>query len=253
MRRCMMSEEIIIGKNPVVESLKTGRTMNKILLSNQLNQSVEQEITKLAKKSNVITQKVPKQKLDQLSNGKHQGIIAYISSYDYASVEDILHRAKKRNELPFMMILDELEDPYNLGAILRTADAVGAHGVIIPKRRAVSLTETVAKTSAGAIEHIPVARVTNIAKTIEQLKKENIWIVGTDEAGEKDYRTLDGETAIALVIGNEGRGVSRLVKDKCDWMVQLPMVGQIPSLNASVAASLLMYEIYRKRFPVGES
>lgn len=247
-----MSEEMIIGRNPIMEALKSGRTMNKILLSNQLGQTVENEITRLANKQLVSVQKVPRQKLDQLSNGKHQGMIAFVSSYTYASVQSILDIAKKRDELPFLLILDELEDPYNLGAILRTADATGVHGVIIPKRRAVGLTETVAKTSAGAIEHIPVARVTNIVKTISELKKAHIWVVGTDENGEKDYRTLDGETAIALVIGNEGRGISRLTKEHCDWMVQLPMSGAIPSLNASVAASLLMYEVYRKRFPVGD-
>lgn len=247
-----MSEEMIIGRNPIIEALKSGRTMNKILLSNQLGQSIENEITRLANKQLVSVQKVPKQKLDQLSNGKHQGMIAFVSSYTYASVQSILDIAKKRDELPFVLILDELEDPYNLGAILRTADATGVHGVIIPKRRAVGLTETVAKTSAGAIEHIPVARVTNIVKTITELKKANVWVVGTDENGEKDYRTLDGETAMALVIGNEGRGISRLTKEHCDWLVQLPMAGAIPSLNASVAASLLMYEVYRKRFPIGE-
>lgn len=247
-----MSEEMIIGRNPIIEALKSGRTMNKILLSNQLGQSIENEITRLANKQLVSVQKVPKQKLDQLSNGKHQGMIAFVSSYTYASVQSILDIAKKRDELPFVLILDELEDPYNLGAILRTADATGVHGVIIPKRRAVGLTETVAKTSAGAIEHIPVARVTNIVKTITELKKANVWVVGTDENGEKDYRTLDGETAMALVIGNEGRGISRLTKKHCDWLVQLPMAGAIPSLNASVAASLLMYEVYRKRFPIGE-
>lgn len=193
------------------------------------------------------------QRLDQLSKGKHQGIIAYVTPYEYASVQEILSRAKKKEEMPFIIILDEIEDPHNLGAVLRTADAAGVHGVIIPKRRAVGLTETVAKSSAGAIEHVPVARVTNVADTIEQLKEENIWVVGTDEDGAQDYRTLDGETAIALVIGNEGKGMSRLVKEKCDWTVSLPMKGFIPSLNASVASSLLMYEVYRKRYPLGES
>src|SRR5699024_5845934 len=153
---------------------------------------------------------------------------------------------------PFLIILDELEDPHNLGAILRTADATGAHGVIIPKHRAVGLTETVAKASAGAIEHVPVVQVTNIVNTIERLKENNIWVIGTDEKGSDDYRTLDGDTALAIVIGNEGRGISRLVKEKCDWLVHIPMQGAIPSLNASVAASVLMFEIYRKRNPLGE-
>lgn len=248
-----MAEEMIIGKNPVFEAIKSKRTINKILISQHIQNQVEKEVTAASRKQNIPIQKVPRQKMDQLSDGKHQGIIAFISSYEYSTVEDILQIAKQRNELPFIMILDELEDPYNLGAILRTADATGVHGVIIPKRRSVGLTDIVGKTSAGAVEHIPVARVTNIAKTIEQLQSENIWVVGTDEDGEEDYRTLDGNTAIALVIGNEGRGVSRLVKEKCDWMVQLPMKGHIPSLNASVASSLLMYEIYRKRHPLGKS
>lgn len=248
-----MDEEIIIGRNPVMEALKSGRPVNKVIISEQLNNRMEKELHTAAKKANTILQKVPKQRLDQLSKGKHQGIIAYVTEYEYASVEGILDRAKKKEEIPFIIILDEMEDPHNLGAILRTGDAAGVHGVIIPKRRAVGLTETVAKASAGAIEHVPVARVTNIANTIEQLKEQNIWVVGTDEEGAKDYRTLDGETPIAIVIGNEGKGISRLVKEKCDWTVQLPMKGFIPSLNASVASSLLMYEVYRKRYPLGES
>ena len=247
-----MNEEIIIGKNPVLSALKSGRTINKVMISEQINQQTEKELKSATKKAQTILQQVPRKKLDQLSNGKHQGIIAYVSAYDYQSVDVILKRAKDKGEAPFLMILDELEDPHNLGAILRTADATGMHGVIIPKRRAVGLTETVAKASAGAMEHIPVARVTNIAQTIDELKTKQIWVVGTDERGSDDFRTLDGQTPIALVIGNEGKGISRLVKDKCDWMVHLPMQGNIPSLNASVAASLLMYEIYRKRHPLGE-
>jgi len=247
-----MNEEIIIGKNPVLSALKSGRTINKVMISEQINQQTEKELKSATKKAKTILQQVPRKKLDQLSNGKHQGIIAYVSAYDYQSVDVILNRAEDKGEAPFLMILDELEDPHNLGAILRTADATGMHGVIIPKRRAVGLTETVAKASAGAMEHIPVARVTNIAQTIDELKMKQIWVVGTDERGSDDFRTLDGQTPIALVIGNEGKGISRLVKDKCDWMVHLPMQGNIPSLNASVAASLLMYEIYRKRHPLGE-
>ncbi|MBO1005162.1 23S rRNA (guanosine(2251)-2'-O)-methyltransferase RlmB [Pseudogracilibacillus auburnensis] len=247
-----MEEEIIIGKNPVIEALQTGRSINKVIISDQLNKKAERDLQVATKKANTILQKVPKQRLDQLSKGKHQGIIAYVSAYHYASVQEILNRAEQKEETPFIIILDEIEDPHNLGAILRTGDATGVHGVIIPKRRAVGLTETVAKASAGAMEHIPVARVTNIVDTIEKLKEKNIWVVGTDEKGTKDYRTLDGETPIALVIGNEGKGISRLVKDKCDWTIHLPMKGFIPSLNASVATGLLMYEIYRKRYPLGE-
>lgn len=248
-----MKEEMIIGKNPVLEAIRSGRTIHKILLSDAINKRIEQDMMKQAKKNKVIVQKVPRKKIDQLTDGSHQGVLAYVSNYSYFTIDDILQNAANRQELPFIMILDELEDPHNLGAILRTADAAGAHGIIIPKRRSALLTQTVAKASAGAIEHIPVARVTNIGRAIDYLKEKHIWVVGTDETGEKDYRTLDGHTAIALVIGNEGNGMTRLVKEKCDWLVQLPMQGNIPSLNASVAASLLMYEIFRKRNPLGEN
>ena len=248
-----MKEEMIIGKNPVLEAIRSGRTIHKILLSDAINKRIEQDMMKQAKKNKVIVQKVPRKKIDQLTDGSHQGVLAYVSNYSYFTIDDILQNASNRQELPFIMILDELEDPHNLGAILRTADAAGAHGIIIPKRRSALLTQTVAKASAGAIEHIPVARVTNIGRAIDYLKEKHIWVVGTDETGEKDYRTLDGHTAIALVIGNEGNGMTRLVKEKCDWLVQLPMQGNIPSLNASVAASLLMYEIFRKRNPLGEN
>lgn len=246
-----MSEEMIIGRNPVMEALQSGRPIHKVLVSDQLNKQSQQQLQKAVKKSNTTMQVVPKKRLDQLSDGKHQGMVAFVAAYEYASVDMILQRAEAEQVAPLILILDEIEDPHNLGAILRTADATGVHGVIIPKRRAVGLTETVAKASAGAIEHIPVARVTNIATTIDQLKQKNIWVVGTDERGSDDYRTLDGETALAIVIGNEGKGISRLVKEKCDWMVHLPMHGAIPSLNASVASSLLMYEVYRKRHPLG--
>lgn len=248
-----MNEEIIIGRNPVLAALKSGRSMNKVMVSDQINTQTEKELRAAVKKAKTVLQQVPRKKLDQLSDGKHQGIIAYIAAYEYETVDAIIKLAEEKGEAPFLMILDELEDPHNLGAILRTADATGVHGIIIPKRRAVGLTETVAKASAGAIEHIPVARVTNIAQTIDELKKEQIWIVGTGEEKSDDYRTLDGDTPIALVIGNEGKGVSRLIKDKCDWMIHVPMQGKIPSLNASVAASLLMFEIYRKRHPLGET
>lgn len=247
-----MQEEIIIGKNPVMQAIKSGREMNKILLSDQINRQTELEVRQLVRRKKMPIQKVPRKKLDDLTKGKHQGIVAFVASYTYASLNDVLNSVKAKNELPFLVVLDELEDPHNLGAILRTADATGVHGVIIPKHRAVGLTETVAKASAGAIEHIPVVRVTNIANTLEKLKDQNIWIVGTDERESEDYRSLDGETALAVVIGNEGKGISRLVKEKCDWFVHIPMHGNIPSLNASVAAGILMYEIYRKRHPIGE-
>lgn len=246
-----MDEEIIIGKNAVTEALKSGRTINKVLLSSQLQGNTARAIRELARTVGVITQDVPKSKLDGLSDGVHQGIIAYVAAYAYYELEDLFDIAEEKSEDPFFIILDELEDPHNLGSILRTADSVGAHGVIIPKRRAVGLTATVAKTSAGAIEHVPVVRVTNIAQTIDKLKEKNVWIIGTDADGKEDYRALDGTLPLALVIGNEGKGISQLVKKKCDWHLSLPMVGKVTSLNASVACGLLLYEVYRKRNPIG--
>ncbi|WP_186576185.1 23S rRNA (guanosine(2251)-2'-O)-methyltransferase RlmB [Aquibacillus kalidii] len=247
-----MSEEWIIGKNPVIEALRSGRSINKLLVSEQLNQQSMQRIQGLSKKNGITIQRVPKQKLDQLVEGSHQGVAAAVAAYDYSTLEDLFTVAEKKGEEPFFMILDEIEDPHNLGSILRTADATGVHGVIIPKRRSVGLTATVAKTSAGAIEYIPVARVTNIAQTIDELKARNVWVVGTEAEAKEDYRQLDGKIPVALVIGNEGKGMSRLVKEKCDWTVRLAMRGKVSSLNASVAASLLMYEIHRKRYPLGE-
>ncbi|WP_067729185.1 23S rRNA (guanosine(2251)-2'-O)-methyltransferase RlmB [Oceanobacillus damuensis] len=248
-----MDQEMIIGKNPVIEALKSGHSVNKVLVSEQLNPNVLRKLNQLAREAGTIVQKVPKSKLDQMESGNHQGIIAYVASYQYASIEDLFQRAEEREEDPFFIILDELEDPHNLGSILRTADATGAHGVIIPKRRSVGLTATVAKTAAGAIEHIPVTRVTNIANTIDELKERNVWVVGTEAEATEDYRKLDGSLPIALVIGNEGKGISRLVRKKCDWTVNLPMKGKVTSLNASVACSLLLYEVYRKRYPLGEA
>lgn len=247
-----MEQEMIIGKNPVMEALRSGRSVNKVFVSEQLNRNAHGKLKDLAKTAETIVQQVPKNKLDQLADGgNHQGVIAYVAAYQYAALDDLYEKAKSRDESPFFIILDELEDPHNLGSILRTADATGVHGVIIPKRRSVGLTATVAKTAAGAIEHIPVVRVTNIANTIEELKQKNVWVVGTDADGTEDYRELDGGIPIALVIGNEGKGMSRLVKEKCDWNVSLPMKGQVSSLNASVACSLLLYEVYRKRHPIG--
>lgn len=246
-----MDQEIIIGKNPVIEALKSGRSVNKVLVSEQLNPHSQGKLQQLVKQADTIVQKVPKNKLDALADGNHQGVVAYVASYQYATIDDLFSRAEARNEAPFFILLDELEDPHNLGSILRTADAAGAHGVIIPKRRSVGLTATVAKTAAGALEYIPVARVTNITQTIEELKTKNIWVVGTEADGTEDYRSLDGTLPIALVIGNEGKGMSRLVKEKCDWTVSLPMTGQVSSLNASVACGLLLYEVFRKRHPLG--
>ncbi|MEH7386592.1 23S rRNA (guanosine(2251)-2'-O)-methyltransferase RlmB [Bacillus sp. JJ1521] len=247
-----MASDYTIGKNPVIEALKSERDINKIWIAEGSNKGQMNQITSLAKERNVMVQFVPKKKIDQMVEGNHQGVVAQVAAYEYAEVDDILALAAQRNEAPFIILLDELEDPHNLGSILRTADAVGAHGVIIPKRRAVGLTATVAKASTGAIEYVPVARVTNLARTIDELKDLGVWIVGTDAKGKEDYRNVDGKMPIGLVIGSEGKGMGRLVKDKCDFLLSLPMQGKVTSLNASVAASLLMYEVYRKRNPLGE-
>jgi 23S rRNA (guanosine2251-2'-O)-methyltransferase len=247
-----MKDEWIIGKNPVQEALRSGRAINKVFVSDQMQHQAFKKLEGLAKESGVMVQKVPKKKIDQLVDGNHQGVAASVAAYEYSDLDDLFKKAEERGEQPFFINCDEIEDPHNLGSILRTADAVGAHGVIIPKRRSVSLTATVAKTSTGAIEYIPVARVTNLARTIEELKERFVWVVGTDAGGAEDYRQMDGNIAIALVIGSEGRGMSRLTKEKCDWTVRLPMSGEVTSLNASVSAALLMYEVYRKRHPIGE-
>ncbi|GGD03639.1 23S rRNA (guanosine(2251)-2'-O)-methyltransferase RlmB [Thalassobacillus devorans] len=247
-----MSEEWIIGKNPVFEALKSGRTINKVFVSDQLQHQAFQKIQNLAKENGALVQKVPRKKIDQLVDGNHQGVAASVAAYDYSSLDDLFAKAETLGEAPFFIMLDEISDPHNLGSVLRTADAVGAHGVIIPKRRSVGLTATVAKTSAGAIEYMPVARVTNLSRTIDELKERHVWVAGTDAEGTEDYRQLDGEMPIALVIGSEGKGISRIIKEKCDWTISLPMKGKVTSLNASVAASLLMYEVYRKRNPIGQ-
>ncbi|SFA46212.1 23S rRNA (guanosine2251-2'-O)-methyltransferase [Anoxybacillus pushchinoensis] len=244
--------DLIIGKNPVFEALKSGREINKIWVAEGSQRGQMQPIIQLAKDMGIMVQYVPKKKMDQLSARNHQGVIAQVAAYRYYDIDDLFKKAEERGEAPFFIILDELEDPHNLGSIMRTADAVGAHGIIIPKRRAVGLTATVAKASTGAIEYIPVARVTNLARTVDELKERGIWIFGTDAKGEQDYRQLDGVIPLALVIGSEGKGMSRLLRDKCDVLVRLPMIGHVTSLNASVAASLLMYEVYRKRHPLGE-
>ena len=244
--------EWIIGKNPVLEALRAERDINKIWIAEGSNKGQMQQVIQLAKQAGVIVQYVPKQKLDQTVSGNHQGVAASVAAYQYAELEDLFQAAANKNEDPFFLILDEIEDPHNLGSILRTADASGVHGVIIPKRRAVGLTAAVAKASTGAIEHVPVARVTNLARTIEELKEKGVWIVGTDAKGKQDFRQMDGKMPLAIVIGSEGKGIGRLISEKCDFLVRLPMAGKVTSLNASVAASLLMYEVYRKRNPIGE-
>ena len=240
-------EFIIEGRNAVLEAFRAGKTIDKLFVLDGCQDGPVKSILREAKKTDTIINFVDKERLDRLANsGHHQGVVAPAAAYEYAEVEDILNAAKEKGEAPFIFILDEIEDPHNLGAIIRTANLCGAHGVIIPKRRAVGLTATVAKTSAGAINYTPVAKVTNIAKTIEELKKEGMWFVCADMDGQTMY-DLNLTGPIGLVIGNEGAGVSRLVKEKCDFTASIPMKGDIDSLNASVAAGVLAYEIVRQR------
>lgn len=236
------------GRNPVLEALKSNRTINKILISKGDREGSIKQIVALAKDKGVIIQEVDRAKLDLTSTTHaHQGVIAYVSAKEYVEIEDILKIAETKGEPVFLIILDEITDPNNFGSILRTANAVGVHGVVIPKRRAVGLNASVSKASAGAIEYVPVARVTNIAQTIELLKKKNIWVVGTDSSGEKAFYKSDLKGPIALVIGSEGEGMGKLIKEKCDFIVNLPMKGEISSLNAAVAGAIVMYEILRQR------
>ncbi len=240
------NNEMIAGKNPVLEALRAGREINKLWIAEGVKKTGIQELIDLAKERGVLVQFVPKQKVDKLADN-HQGIVASVAAYQYAEIDDLFNAAKAKNEDPFFLILDELEDPHNLGSIMRTADAIGVHGIIIPKRRAVGLTAVVAKASTGAIEHVPVVRVTNLAQTVDELKERGVWIAGTDAKGSADYRKMDATLPLAIIIGSEGKGMARLLKEKCDFLYHLPMVGHVTSLNASVAAALLMYEVYRKR------
>ena len=244
----MRYEELTIeGRNAVLEAFRAGKTIDKLYILDGCHDGPVNSILRESKKKKTIVKFVAKDRLDAMSQtGKHQGVIASMAAYDYATVEDILENARRKGESPFIFILDNIEDPHNLGAIIRTANLAGAHGVIIPKNRAAGLTAVVARTSAGALNYTPVAKVTNIAKTIEELKKEGIWFVCADMDGEMMYH-LDLKGAIGLVIGNEGNGVSRLVKEKCDFIASIPMKGDIDSLNASVAAGVLAYEIVRQR------
>ncbi|MGO0155308.1 23S rRNA (guanosine(2251)-2'-O)-methyltransferase RlmB [Leuconostoc mesenteroides] len=242
--------EFVYGHHASVESLKSTQEINKVWLQTGLQDKIRNEVTQLAKKKRLVIQQAPKSKLDELTDGaNHQGVVLSVAAFEYASIDDLFDQADKKGEAPFFIILDGIEDPHNLGSILRTADAAGVHGIIIPKRRAVQLTATVAKTSTGAIEHVPVARVTNLVNVVEELKKRNVWVFGTDMAGD-DYRRWDANGAVALIIGNEGRGISPLLKKKVDGMVTIPMVGHVQSLNASVAASLLIYQGYNSRNPL---
>ena len=238
---------LIEGRNVILEAMRSGTQLDRIFIQEGLRDNTVASIIKLAKQKGVIFDYVKKERLSKLSpDGNHQGVVAYAAAYDYVSVEDILAIAEKKGEPPFIIILDEIEDPHNLGAIIRTANLAGAHGVIIPKRRAVGLTAAAAKASAGAYVYTPVARVTNISKTIDELKSKGMWFACADMQGQRMYDVnLTG--AIGLVIGNEGSGVSRIVREKCDYLVSIPMFGQIDSLNASVACGVLAYEIVRQR------
>lgn len=241
------TEFTIEGRNAVIEAFRSGKTIDKLYVLDGCKDGPVMTIIREAKKTDTIIRYVDREILDRLSKtGHHQGVVANAAAYDYAEVEDILNAAREKGEPPFIFILDGIEDPHNLGAIIRTANLAGAHGVIIPKRRAAGLTATVAKTSAGALNYTPVAKVTNLSATIEELKKEGLWFVCADMGGETMYN-LNLTGPIGLIIGNEGEGVSRLVKEKCDYVASIPMKGNIDSLNASVAAGVLAYEIVRQR------
>ena len=234
-------EFTIEGRNAVIEAYRAGRAIDRIYIQDGCQDGPVMTIKREARKHDTVIKYVARERLDQLSEtGKHQGVIAYAAAYEYVQVEDILEKAREKGEPPFLILLDNIEDPHNLGAIIRTANLAGAHGVIIPRNRAVGLTATVARTSAGALNYTPVARVTNLARTIEELKKEGLWFVCAD-------MDLDLKGPIGLVIGNEGEGVGKLVREKCDMVASIPMKGQIDSLNASVAAGVLAYEILRQR------
>lgn len=238
--------DLLIGRHPVMEALQSDRDVHKLFIQEGLSGTRVNEIERLAKKRKADIRYVDKNKLDQLSNhAVHQGVILTVAAKDYANLDDLFDLAESRQEDPFFIILDELEDPHNLGSILRTADATGAHGVIIGKHRSVGLTATVAKSSAGAMEHVPVVRVTNIVNIIKELQDRGVWVFGTDMGGE-DVFSWNAKGPIAIVIGNEGSGMSRLVHESCDGIVSIPMVGKISSLNASVAAAVVMYEVFQQ-------
>ena len=239
--------ELIEGRNAVLEAFRSGKAVDKLFVLDGCQDGPVRTIIREARKKDTIINFVSKDRLDQLSEtGAHQGVLAQAAAYEYASVEDILDKARQKQEAPFLILLDDVEDPHNLGAIIRTANLAGAHGVIIPKRRAAGLTATVAKASAGALNYTPVAKVTNLGKTIDELKEQGIWFVCADMGGESMY-SLDLKGPIGLVMGNEGSGVSRLIREKCDFVASIPMKGDIDSLNVSVATGILAYEIVRQR------
>ena len=243
-----LPEDVVVGRNAVTEALKSGRAVNRLLVAEGDGQGSIREIARMARESGAIVETVERSKLEAMARGyRHQGVLAYVSPVDYMPLDELLESAKEKSGLPFLLLLDELEDPHNLGAILRTADAVGVDGVLIPRRRSCPLSATVAKTSAGAVEYVPVARIGNIAQTIRELKQQGLWIVGADMDGSADYYEADLTGAVVLVVGSEGRGISRLVRESCDILVRIPMLGKINSLNVSEAGAVLMYEVLRQR------
>jgi 23S rRNA (guanosine2251-2'-O)-methyltransferase len=240
--------EFIAGRNPVIEALRSGAAIEKIVVLYGVRGNAIERIKELARQNSVPVVEVNKQKFRELVNDTTtQGVVALVGTNEYVSVDTLLKSAKEKNQAPFLLVLDEIQDPQNLGAIIRTAECVGAHGVIIPKHHAATVNQTVSKTSAGASEQVLIAKVPNIATTLEELKEQGLWIVGADVAGDKLYYELDYKTPLAIVVGNEGEGMRRLVKEKCDFLVRIPLFGKIGSLNASVAAALVMYEVVRAR------
>lgn len=240
-------EDIIYGRNPVIEALDSGHEINKMLILEGSRDKTLQKVIDKAKEKKILIQYIDRKQLDKTADGEnHQGVIAYVSPYHYVTVDELLDIAKSRNEEPLLIICDEITDPHNLGSLIRTANAVGAHGIIIPKRRSAAINQTVVKTSCGAVEYVSVARVTNITQTIKHLKTQGVWVVGTDMQGEL-YTGANLKGSLAIVIGNEGDGISRLVKESCDFMVTLPMKGEVSSLNASVAGGIILYEVLRQR------
>jgi 23S rRNA (guanosine2251-2'-O)-methyltransferase len=243
-----MTEEFIAGRNSIMEALQSGRSINRVFVAKGERQGSIIQIVALAKEKGLVVQEVDKAKLDAMTGGiRHQGVVASVAPVEYAELDDILARASEQGEDSFLVLLDELEDPHNVGAILRTADAAGVHGVLLPKRRSCPLSGAVAKTSAGAVEYVPVARIGNVVQTIKQLQKQGFWVVGADMSGEKDYFDADLSGPIVIVVGSEGQGLGRLVRESCDLLVRIPMLGKISSLNASVACSLMLYEVMRQR------
>jgi 23S rRNA (guanosine2251-2'-O)-methyltransferase len=238
----------IEGRIPVLEALRAGREINKLIVAKGAREGSIIQVLAIAHENGVIVQEVDRNRLDQLAEGRnHQGVIAMVAAHTYATVDDIFAKAELAGQDPLILVLDGIEDPHNLGSLIRTADAAGVHGVIIPERRAVGLTETVAKVSAGAVEYVPVARVTNIVKTLDELKTRGLWVVGTHQEGRELYHQARLTGGLVVVVGSEGKGIGRLVAERCDFMVRLPMMGQVSSLNAAVAGAILIYEIRRQR------